>query len=398
MTRSGVIGGLVVTCALWAQSPPYTNNNPPPNAPLATAATPRACTTQEPIGNWEAATQLIAGTSNAAYVASFSDDQKAAWTEYAKTAGADWARLKRRYVDRIATWRTRNLPKSTASEVVFYPFSGPDGTNPLAFFPDAREYVLAGLEPPGCIPASADAYVPEYWPALRQGWQLASAVGFFKTEDMRRDLTENSAGGVLPVLLFLIARAGNAVVDVAQIGVTSTGAVVMEPAPSAGHGGPPNPAPALEIHGVEIRFKDAAHGERILRYFAADLRDSRLARRPGTAKYLESLPNGPTLVKSASYLMHRKSFSKIRGTVLARSAVLVEDDSGVPYHYLDPAAWDVRLFGAYDKPIDLFKGWVQEDLKSAYEAGDGVQPLDFGISYKWRPGESNLLVAVRRSR
>jgi hypothetical protein len=59
--------------------------------------------------------------------------------------------------------------------------------------------------------------------------------------------------------------------------------------------------------------------------------------------------------------------------------------------------WDVRLFGAYDQPNDLFKTGLQEDLKTAYEARTGVEPLDFSIGYKWRQNESNLLLAVRKA-
>jgi hypothetical protein len=355
----------------------------------AEAQTPApACTVQEPIDNWDAAAQLIAGVSNATYAASMTADQKSAWTDYSKTAAVDWNRLKRRYVDRITAWRGKYLQKAPASEVVFYPFSGPDATNPLAFFPDAREYVLVGLEPAGCIPAKAENFAPEYWPALRRGWQSAAAMGFFKTLDMERDMAEGSASGVLPVLLFLIARAGNSIVNVTPVGITPSGSLV----PSADK-------TATETRGLTIQFKDQRQRAHTLRYFALNLRNQRLEKKPGTTRYLESLPPSGTLVKSASYLMHKRYFSTIRGIILARSNLVIEDDSGIPYHYFfEPPVWDVRLFGAYDQPIDLFKSGLQDDLKTAYDAHTGVEPLDFGIGYKWHPNESNLLLAVRKGK
>jgi len=93
--------------------------------------------------------------------------------------------------------------------------------------------------------------------------------------------------------------------------------------------------------------------------------------------------------------MHKPYFSTIRGTILAKSRVVVEEDSGIPYRYFDQA-WDVRLFGTYSEPIQLFKDWNQDDLKTAY-SGTGVLPLDFGIGYRHR-GQSNLLVAVRKTK
>ncbi|MDP8988630.1 MAG: hypothetical protein M3N41_00935, partial [Acidobacteriota bacterium] len=113
--------------------------------------------------------------------------------------------------------------------------------------------------------------------------------------------------------------------------------------------------------------------------------------------YLESLPPGATLVKSASYLMHKKYFSTVRGIILAHSNLVIEDDSGIPYHYFfEPPMWDVHLFGAYDEPISLFKSGLQDDLKAAYDARTGVDPLDFGIGYKWQQNQSNLLLAIRK--
>ncbi len=388
-----------ITLAAWAASPKLSAQTPDRNPKVAEpAALPApACAVQGPVDNWDATAQLIAGVSGTSFTASFNDDQKSAWTDYSKTAAADWNRLKRRYVDRIMAWRAKYLQKSPPTDVVFYPFSGPDATNAMAFFPDAREYVLVGLEPVGCVPSKPEDFAPEYWPALRQGWQSAVSMGFFKTEDMQHDLTEGSASGVLPILLFLIARAGNSIVGVQQVGVNASGSIV--PLPDAPPSGPAakNDGPKVETRGVAIQFKDPKRGVRTMTYFACNLRNQRLEKKPGTTKYLNGLPPGGTLVKSASYLMHKKYFSDVRGIILARANVVIEDDSGIPYHYFDPAAWDVHLFGAYDMPIKLFEQGFQDDLKAAYDANKDIQPLDFPFSYKFRTGESNLLLAVKHT-
>jgi hypothetical protein len=212
------------------------------------------------------------------------------------------------------------------------------------------------------------------------------ASGFFITEDMRRDVTQTELTGVLPLLLFLLSRAGYSITDVTAIGISPAGVV----APSAN-------LPDVETSGVAIQFNDPRHGTRTLRYFSLNLTDSHVTRKPGTTAYLKNLPDTITLVKAASYLMHRPYFSIIRNTILSKSRVVVEEDSGIPYHDFDPAAWDVRLFGTYSEPIQLFKKWGQEDLKIAYAAGTGVQPLDFGMGYR-RRGQSNLLLAVRKTK
>lgn len=377
----------LLTFPLSAQIAPVPTN-------VAVGAKPEArepvCRVQAPVANWDAAAQLVAGVSSTSYADAFTPEQKSAWGDYAKTAAADWRRLKLRYVDRISAWRGRNLTMPAGPQTVFYPFSGPDATNAMAFFPDARDYVLVGLEPVGCIPSRAEEFTPEYWPGLRLGWQSAVSMGFFKTEDMERDLAGGEPGGVLPVLLFLIARAGNSIIDVSPIGITPRGALIT-----------PSDAVKTETRGVAIQFRSTGPQAgstqvRTLRYFASNLINTRMRKKPGTTKYFQNLPAGATLVKSASYLMHKRYFSDIRELILARSAVIVEDDSGIPFHYFDPVQWDVHLFGTYDEPIKMFGKWTQDDLKTAYEAKQNVQPLDFGISYKFRNGESNLLLAIRK--
>jgi hypothetical protein len=342
------------------------------------------CGLRAPGGRWSGAAQWIAGSSDDAFSAGLTSEQHAAWNEFSKLSNSDWTKLRKQYLDRIEVWRNLNLGEAPARDIAFYPFGGPDAANLLTFFPDARDYILMGLEPVGCVPSAITDYTPEYFAALRHSLSSVVTIGFFITADMRRDVTQTDLNGVLPLLLFLVSRSGYTVTNVASIGISPSGDV----APSAS-------LPQVEARGVAIQFSDSRHGVRTLRYFSVNLDDT-LKTRPGTSTYLKSLPGTVTLLKAASYLMHHPNFSTIRNTVLAKSRLVVEEDSGVPYRYFDQAGWDVRLFGTYSEPIQLFKQWSQNDLKIAYSAGAGVQPLDFGVGYQQR-GKSNLLVAQRKT-
>jgi len=357
-------------------------------APVETAPpqSKSACAVQAPGGQWSAAAQWIAGLNNGAFSSALTPEQRAAWNDFSRLSASDWANLRKLYLDRIDAWRNRNLANAPSREVAFYPFGGPDAANLLTFFPDARDYILIGLEPVGCIPSSIADYTPDYFAELRRSLSSVVALGFFKTDDMRRDVTQSDLNGVLPLLLFLVSRAGYSITDVAPIGISPAGVVASSAS-----------LPKVETSGVAIQFNDPRHGARTLRYFSVNLEDSRLKRKPGATAYLNGLPATITLVKAASYLMHKPYFSTVRGAILAKSRVVVEEDSGIPYRYFDPAGWDVRLFGIYADPIQLFKGWSQDDLKAAYSTGTGVQPLDFAIGYR-RRGQSNLLVAVRKTK
>jgi hypothetical protein len=343
---------------------------------------PVACAVEAINGQWRATAQFIAGLSGIAG-SSLPAEQEHAWNNFSKVSASDWQNLQKRYLNRIDAWRGRALANLAAPQLAFYPFGGPDAANLLAFFPDARSYVVVGLEPVGCIPSSLADYTPAYFAELRSNLSPVVANGFFKTNEMDGNFKQGSVNGVLPLLLFLVARSGYSVEDVTPIGIGAGGALVTE--------GQVRP----ETSGVAIRFSDPRHGSRTLTYFACNLQNSRLQRKPGTVKYLSELPARVTLVKSASYLMHKGYFSNVRNQILARSVLIVEDDSGIPYRYFDQAAWDVHLYGKYSDPIQLFKNWRQEDLKAAFEARTDKQPLDFGIGYR-HGGDSNLLVAERR--
>ncbi len=350
------------------------------------AQAPAPCAIEPLNGQWSATSQFLAGQNADAFSESLDAEQQAAWKSYSRISGSDWRNLQRRYLDRIDAWRSRALGSSQTFAAAFYPFGGPDAANLLAFFPDAREYVIIGLEPVGCIPSHLEGYTPAYFTELRQNLSSVVALGFFKTNEMSGNFKQGAVNGVLPLLLYLIARSGGSVSNVSPIGIAPSGALV----PSA-------PDAKLETRGVAIQFTDSRHGPRTLRYFALNLLNTRLAKKPGTMQYLSNLPQPVTLVKSASYLMHKARFSTIRGLILSSSRLVIEDDSGIPYHYFDPAAWDVRLFGVYNDPIKLFKDWGQEDLQAAFATRTDVQPLDFGIGYRHR-GESNLLLAMRRGK
>jgi hypothetical protein len=341
-----------------------------------------ACSVQAPNGEWNPLAEFVSGLNSSVY--SLPPDQKAVWTRHSELVKAGWAHAQARYLDPIYNWRDQAFNRRASSEVAFYPFSGPDVANVFAFFPDARKYVLVGLEPVGCIPAGLADYDAGYFSALRHSMDAILTINFFRTNDMGVDFSSSNLRGVLPVLLLMISRSGHSILDVARVTITPEGSVVRCD----------NDIPG-EPQGVAIRFR-TGRIVRELDYFALNLQDSRLRRRPGVMKYLANLPPADTLIKSASYLMHTPYFSVVRDAILSRSRMIVEDDSGIPFRFFDAAAWDVRLYGTYKEPITMFKKWHQADLDLAFTSTRDVRPLGFAIGYRHINKESNLLVATHR--
>jgi hypothetical protein len=131
--------------------------------------------------------------------------------------------------------------------------------------------------------------------------------------------------------------------------------------------------------------------EKTLYYFSTDLSDSGV-RSSGFLKFCATLAPGNSLLKSASYLLHSGSFSTVRDFILAKSATIIQDDSGIPLGYYSPKKWRFAPFGRYAGPIDKFPGRYQQSYAELFRR---AQPMDFGIGYRWHSYESNLLLSVR---
>src|SRR6185295_16077945 len=93
--------------------------------------------------------------------------------------------------------------------------------------------------------------------------------------------------------------------------------------------------------GVRILFAGSDGAEKTLYYFSTDLSNSGV-KAAGFLKFCATLAPGNSLIKSASYLLHSGNFTVVRDFILANSATIIQDDSGVPLAYYDARKW--RLF------------------------------------------------------
>ena len=282
------------------------------------------------------------------------------------------------------------LPQATGP--IYYPFSGPDAMYALGMFPNATSFALAGLEPVGELPdisALSDADLDASLAEVRRSLRSLSTYSFFRTNDMRAEFSKNQFSGVTPILLLFITRQGFAVQNVEQ--------VIMEPDASlrvtdaAGL----QKLPAERIPGVRISFiKPGETKARTLYYFKADLSDQGLANVAQPLKWAAEFAPKATYLKSASYLMHTAHFSQVRNFILARTELIVQDDSGIPMRFFSSTSWDRTFFGSYDGPIRLFANRYQKDLREAYATS--AKPLEFGIGYDYQAKASNIQRFVRK--
>lgn len=306
-----------------------------------------------------------------------------AWQQHAKLFDAAWQKLERGQLSKIRAWSAEHI-KAQRSPLL-YMFSGPDFLYADAFFPDAPVYVLVGLEAVGRVPESGERLRLSL-PRLRSSLNASLNLTFFITRQMREQLTEGELTGTLPILYVFIARAGKTIREVELVGLDKDGNLVPAER-DARRAAPITP-------GVKIVFARADGPPQTLYYFRADLSDSGL-KSSGFLKFSEQLGRSNSLLKSASYLLHQQHFSRIRQFLLERSKLIVQDDSGIPVLAFKPDEWRLKPFGTYQGPIGTFAEKYQTSLRQLYQRGL-PQRLEFGIGYRWRANESNLLLAIRR--
>jgi len=317
-----------------------------------------------------------------------------AWRKYADSFNKNWMSLDKSRMASMRKWAGDELRTgSNDNATVFYPFSGPDFLHAATFFPKAGSYVLVALEPVGTAPdiqhMTPDS-MDQYFSAVNRSLQEVLSFSFFKTDNMKVDLKEE-LNGSLPILMIFLARTENRIDDIQFVEISDTGDVVTPDASRASGSGRKPPK------GVDITFRSPDGVEKHLYYFSVNLRNDDLKRSPAFMTYLAKLGTVTSYLKSASYLMYKDYFSTIRGAILDQSALVVQDDSGIPYGFFKPDKWDVALYGVYSKPIEMFVTRKDEQLVRAYQTVNARKPLPFGIGYNWRQGQSNLLVARKKT-
>jgi len=328
--------------------------------------------------------RLLAGMQPSAASPLMAYTHEGSWQRHAKRFDTAWAGLEKRQLGKIRAWSNEHIPQP--QPVVYYMFSGPDFLYANAFFPDASTYVLSGLEPVGRIPdvegLSRGRLAGEVG-RLQHSLNSVLSFSFFITKKMKHELRGGRLGGTLPILYVFLARSGKTIDDVSLVALDADGTVQPEDEGKT----------RSRAHGAKIAFTGADGKKGTLYYFSTDVSDGGFDR-SGFEAFCDKLGRGDSLLKSASYLMHSGNFSKVRDFVLAHSDAIVQDDSGIPVRYFKPDEWRLYPFGNYLGPISIFPRRYQRDLRALYRK-ERAAPLAFGIGYRWRPRQSNLLLAVK---
>jgi hypothetical protein len=197
---------------------------------------------------------------------------------------------------------------------------------------------------------------------------------------MKINLQQQNLGGTVPILYIFLARAGKNIEEVSYVSLDRDGGIRMA------RGG---------IPGVKIVFRDRKSGSmQTLYYFTTDISNGGISSSPGFMNFCAHFGAGASFLKSSSYLMFEESFARVRNFILDHSQMIVQDDSGIPLANFNRSKWNLRLFGTYVGPLDIFRQYNQPRLHELF-AQSNPSPFPIGFGYQWNFHKSNLIIAGR---
>ncbi len=369
-----------------------------PPKPAAAATKPERPLSQAAIAHNDTA-RFIAGLKGRPGSPLEPLERMAEWQAYAKGFEETWATFQKSQAEPMRAFEQKALaPIQPKGSFVFYPFSGPDVLYMMGFYPDRSTYVMVGLEPAGTLPPPGTfnaADMRNEVKAWTTGVRSIFKRSFFVTSEMDAQFRGRMADGLLEPICLLLARSGYTIEGIRRGNLSEEGAFIdIDPAaaPELNAKGKP-----ITPMGVEVTVRKGADGDpQKIYYFSKEL-DDKFKTKPGFSRFLLSLGQPDTLIKSAQFIMHWAGMVALRNQVLETSRTILEDDTGVPYRFLKPAQWNVRLFGKYSAPDKPFKNWYQKDLAKAFDDPAKVTPLGLQLGYgAWRR-PSSLILATRSS-
>lgn len=308
------------------------------------------------------------------------------WKSHSRNMEQIWNSFQQTAPKAIAFAQAELSDINDRCHTLFYPFGGPDFLFSNTFFPNMDTYMLIGLERAGSAVQvkhpSAETY-RLYQDAVSDILNLS----FFRTKDMKVELSNDTIDGVVPIITLLMVRADRELVSIRNARFTEEGEIVT----TGEDGASINRPTGL----VEIKyFREGTNRLQTLYYYSTDLSNGGLPRNKKLQAYIQRLDKKTTatFIKSASYLMHENYFSNIREAILGCSSAVMQDDSGIPISHYQPTEWDITLYGTFYKPISLFSEYPQPELRDAYQLGD-PKPLNFRIGYA---RQSNVQIARKK--
>jgi len=309
--------------------------------------------------------------------------------------------------DFLASLRPGDAPKT-----VIYPFGGGDLSSALAVFPDATELTTISLE------AAGDVRAIETVDRKRLTADLAHvAAGIRRLYNAGHSTTlvlQQASHSKLPGTI-LFALAGLALHDMEPtqlryFDIEADGSLTYLTAKELDERADQLAAKAKSkkkrvkhfwyaqtsaFANVEIQFRPRGNAKapvRTYRHILANLDDAHLGDDGRVLAHLKAKGSVSVMTKAASFLLWSDDFSKVRDYLLANTAWMVSDASGIPPRFARRAGFEQLTYGEFSGPYfvqdpnnerkDFIKLWADQPTRE----------LKFRFGYPDKAKHSHLMI------
>ena len=318
----------------------------------------------------------------------------AAWDNHAKFIDSSWSRLERKRLKAMIDWGMEEFIDANAkTQIVFYPFSGPDYLTANAFFPTADKYIMLGLEPVGKLP-ELDKFKKgepsEYSNDFKKSLGDIFDKSYFITRKMQSDFQAQKVNGLLPLLTFFIKRSGNEILNIKYL-VRYEQDSIAEVSYDFKSGD-------KKPFGVRVDFLQEGKQKSVY-YFKYDVSNKNFNDTTVFRKYIDLNTQGAiTYIKSASYLLHAGFMSNMRTLILKNSTSVIQDDTGIPFKFFEENNYSTKLYGQYTRPVSDFPYLsLQKPLQEAFHKDSlNVKKLPFHLGYHWGSKKDVIIYATKK--
>lgn len=312
--------------------------------------------------------------------------EKDVYKNYSKSNETNWNYFSVNQLFVIKNW-TENKKISTEEDTatVFYPFAGPDFTFAYAFYPHAKNYLLIGLENIGEIPnlkEYSDLEIAEILNSMTESLTEFYTQGYFSTLNMKYNFRKSSMNGVVHPLLYFIYRTNHQITDFEFFVIDKYGRKLIVDKHNALD---------KRIKGLKISF-DGQNGHKNLYYLQVDLTDVNFKNHPELTTFISNFGEKNTFLKSASYLLQESDMISFRDLLIQQSLKIIQDDSGFSFNFLKLYNYDIKVFGNYNRTLNLFQDYWQPDLKEEFTK-QNAKKLPFRFGYNVPFDETAIIFA-----
>ena len=323
---------------------------------------------------FDIAAEKIAGT----YFGKNKTPESEKYSKFIKNA---WDKLLKDSLGHVPNWTKKNLSKHIRQfDTLFYPFGGPDVSYAISFFPNAKRYILVGLEPLGNFDQIENSLKSnEYYDSLQTAFSTYLEKGYFVTSEMQKHLSNKATRGGLNLVLLALKKLGFSIQKVENCFIDADGKIIQS-----------------DQNGIEcVKIACQKNSQEKEIYYIKTNLDNENNQLNNLLKFVQQF-DFSTFVKSSSYAMHNRGFSQIRRFILDKTNCILQDDTGVPFNFFRKN-WDIHIFGTYTEPtLAVFRVYKQNSLKEYYLKNKaGAIPFPIGYRYTRRTPKEDASLTKR---